>query len=74
MEKDEVVFVLEDLLKYGKSLNTNQYRAIGEAVKILKAAEQERGADGCDFTDPNDNPYILSGEELARAEAAARSR
>ncbi len=27
-----------------------------------------------DFTDPNDNPYILSGDELARAEAAARSR
>jgi hypothetical protein len=39
-----------------------------------EAAEQERGADGYDFTDPNDNPYILSGEELDRAVTAARSR
>ena len=39
-----------------------------------EAAEQERGADGYDFTDPNDNPYILSGEELERAVTAARSR
>jgi len=36
-------------------------------------AEEQMQADGYDFTDPNDNPYILSGEDLARAEAPAHA-
>ena len=48
------------------------YRAM--IIPFDEAVEQERGADGYDFTDPNDNPYILSGEELERAVTAARSR
>lgn len=36
-------------------------------------ATEKQGED-YDFADAKDNPYILSGEELDRAEAAARSR
>lgn len=60
----------------GRFGNISKREVVEAALDFLweQAVEQERGADGYDFTDPNDNPYILSGEELARAEAAARSR
>lgn len=71
---DKLLTAAKHALEFLESADYENSRTANELRSAIEAVELERGADGYDFTDPEDNPYILSGEELARAETAARSR